>query len=118
MLNKRALCAFILSGMLLAAGASYGQKETGMGDTHVFSGNITSIDWSGYRLTVSYRDPDTGNIESMTLSVTEETIFRRQSEEMDFSEVEVQDQVQVEYKGDYMNSPILLVLNDMNTEND
>jgi hypothetical protein len=117
-MGKRALCVVIIAGMLLAAGAAYGQKGTGAGDMHVFSGNVTSIDWPSSKITVTYRDPDTGIIESITLLVTEETVFRRESEDMSFSDVEVQDQVQIEYRGDFMNNPVLVVLNDMNTEND
>lgn len=117
-IGKLMIVSLIWSGLLLASPASYGQNETLTQNVHVFSGKVTSIDWAGNKLTVSYKHEDEDITESITLSVPSNAIFRRESEEMNFSEVQVEDNVQVEFTGDPMVNPVLITLDDMNTEND
>ncbi|MFH1189758.1 MAG: hypothetical protein V1682_03630 [Candidatus Omnitrophota bacterium] len=115
---KLTLIGFMAIGLLLASPESYGQEETGAGKIRVFSGKVTNINWAGNQLTVSYRNEDTGISESITLSVPHSAVFRRESEDLSFSDIELQDSVQVEFTGDPMMNPVLITLNDMNLEND
>jgi hypothetical protein len=114
----RKIALFILSGVLLAAPLLHGQNEAGSGGIQVFSGTVTDIDWPGRKITVIYRDPNTDITKSLSLSVPADAVFKRESEDMDFSDVELQDQVEIEYTGDPLVNPVLKVLNDLNLEND
>lgn len=97
---------------------SYGEGEISQKDIQIITGTITWIDQVERTITVSYTDPDTGKKASATFQVAGDAVFTRDTEGIQFSDVNVEDTVQVGYVGDIMHKPILRTLDDMNMANE
>lgn len=69
-------------------------------DDKVISGTVVSLDWAGYILTVRYVDPQTDNLDEISLRAAGDSGFTRGPQAISFSDIRQGDEVSVTYYGD------------------
>ena len=84
------------------AAPCYSQQDQGEARmAKAAEGTVFDLDWAGSKMTVKRSDASGNNYYDLVLNVPDDTVMRRGSEEMDFSELEINDAVTVTY---YENS--------------
>ena len=89
------LSAVLAAGM--AAPCHCQQDQAEISAVRAAEGIIFDLDWAGSKMTVKCADASANNYNELVLNVPDDAVMRRGSEQIDFSELEIDDSVTVKY---------------------
>lgn len=79
-------------------------------------GQISDIDWAGSKMTVKWLSQDDNVFHETTISVPDDAVMRKNGDSIDFSELEISDDVTVKYYEDFYGNATLINLNVTNPD--
>ncbi len=79
-------------------------------------GQISDIDWAGSKLTVKWLSQDDNVFHETTISVPDGAVMRKNGDSIDFSELEISDDVTVKYFEDFYGNATLINLDVTNPD--
>jgi len=101
----------LLSVALLSVPAFGHCEDQGQRVVNTAEGQISDIDWAGSKLTVKWLSQDDNVFHETTISVPDDAVMRKNGDSIDFSELEISDDVTVKYYEDFYGNATLITLN-------
>lgn len=108
------LFVFFLMAVWGISSVSYSQNQNSRAEVRTITGTVVAVDWVGEKLVVDTNDY--GNADEVTFVVPKDAVLTRGTETIGLSDVEEEDQVQVEFSNSLVGLMVRR-LNDMNKGN-
>lgn len=107
--TAKSICILSACAVLFAS-AAYCEDAPASREIKTAEGSISDIDWAGSKLSIRWLNQDDNVFHDTVLSVPDEAKIRKGTEEINFSELEISDEVTAKYYEDFDGTATLISL--------